>query len=99
MSENKYIKSTCNFSLIEGDKFHENEKVCTHPNCRYTLYLKFDVYSTHSMGHLSGLTGHLSENKWTFEQRKSGHLSKMKSNPFEQITWIFSSFQKSFLML
>ena len=28
--------------------FFENAKVCTHPNSRYTLYLKFDVYSTHN---------------------------------------------------
>ena len=47
-SGNKYIKSTCACikSLIEGDKFHENEKVYTHPNSRYTFYLKFDAYST-----------------------------------------------------
>ena len=32
----------------EWYKFHENEKVCTHPNSRYTLYLKFDAYSTHN---------------------------------------------------
>ena len=34
-----------------------------------------------------------------FERRKSGHLSEMKNNPFERITWIFPSFQKLFLML
>ena len=49
-SGNKYITSThaCIYSLIEGDKLHENEKVCTHPNFWYTLYLKFDAYSTHN---------------------------------------------------
>ena len=45
-SQNKYIKSTraCISTLIEGDKFHENEKDCAHPNSGYKLYLKFDAH-------------------------------------------------------
>ena len=31
--------------LIERDKFYENEKLCTHPNSWFALYLIFDVYS------------------------------------------------------
>ena len=37
---------------------------------------------------------------WTFERRKSGHLSKIKNNPFDlDYLDFFSSFQKLFLML
>ena len=39
-------------------------------------------------GHLSGLRGQMSEKKRTFERQKSGHLSEMKNNPFQQITCI-----------
>ena len=36
------------FTFVKGSQFHENEKVCSHPNSRHIQHLKLDVHSTQS---------------------------------------------------
>ena len=43
----------CKTTFPSPSRVCNNEKVCTHQNYRYTLYLKFDVYSTYSKNYLS----------------------------------------------